>query len=215
MSRAHDDALDAADDALVAAVDAALAAAEHAAGARLDYRRGCPACCLGPFPITPLDARRLRRGLAALTASDPGRGAAIRARARADVAALAPHFPGDAATGRLSDDERAEEAIAARFSARPCPALDPASGRCDLYAFRPLSCRTYGPPVRLGGEALPPCERCFPACGDDEAERCRAAIDPEGREAALLCALAARGGDDGETLVAFALGLPEGERQPG
>ena len=29
-----------------------------------------------------------------------------------------------------------------------CPALDPATGRCDVYAWRPMTCRVFGPPVR-------------------------------------------------------------------
>ena len=28
-----------------------------------------------------------------------------------------------------------------------CPALDPATGACDLYAARPVTCRVFGPPV--------------------------------------------------------------------
>lgn len=205
MTAAFDDDLDVADAALLAALDEALAAAEHKAAARLDYRRGCPACCIGPFPITSLDAHRLRRGLAALALSDPARAAAVRARASQDVAVFTRHFPGDAATGRLSEDEQAEETFCARFAERPCPALDPRSGRCELYAFRPVSCRTYGPPVAMGATLLPPCERCFPGCADDEAERCRARIDPEGLEAELLRRLAVREADARETLVAFAL----------
>jgi hypothetical protein len=39
-----------------------------------------------------------------------------------------------------------------------CPALDPGSGACVLYDWRPLSCRTFGPPVRVAREDLPPCE---------------------------------------------------------
>lgn len=200
-----DDDLDARDEALVTRVDAALGAAARAAGARLDHARGCPACCLGPFAITALDARRLRRGLVHLAASDPARAAVVVARARADAARFAPRFPGDVASGVLSDDDAAEEAFASRFGAHPCSALDVASGRCELYAFRPLTCRTYGPPVRLGAQDLPPCESCFPGCDNAEAERCRAVIDPEGAEAALLRALEEATGERGETLVAFAL----------
>lgn len=204
MRTTHDDAaLDAADDALVAEIDAALLAAQHAAGARLDHARGCPACCIGPFPITALDARRLRRRLALLAAARPGRAQALRARAHDAVAVFTPHFPGDAATGRLDDDDAAEEAFAARFAGHPCPALDPASGRCELYASRPLSCRTHGPPVRVGGADLPACERCFPGGDDDEAARCRAVVDPRDREGELLRVLAERDGDAHETLVAF------------
>jgi Fe-S-cluster containining protein len=199
------DHIDLRDDALVAQVDAALLDAQRCLGPLLDHARGCPACCLGPFPITALDARRLRRGLARLREHDASRAAALERRAQADVAAFAPHFPGDPATGRLGDDETAEEVFATRFGGHPCPALDPASGRCELYALRPLTCRTFGPPVRVGAEDLPPCERCCPGAETATLEGCRARIDPEGHEAELLRALAEATDEDGETLVAFAL----------
>jgi Fe-S-cluster containining protein len=192
-----------ADRALVAAVDAAVAAAECAAGPRLVYS-GCPACCIGPFPINEPDARRLIRGVAALAASDPARAQAVRRRAAAAVARLAADFPGDAATGTLTDDDGAQDRFCRAHSDLPCPALDPRSGRCDVYDWRPLSCRTFGPPVRIGGEDLPPCERCFKG-GPAEADACRVTADPDGLEEALLDAIEARGGSSGETLVAFAL----------
>lgn len=95
-----------------------------------------------------------------------------------------------------------------------CPALDAATGRCDPYAWRPLARRTLGPPVRPGGEDLPPCAFCFGPFPAEDAERYRAAPDPEGREDSLLSALEARTGLGGETLIAFALlgGRPPGLR---
>lgn len=191
------------DAALLAEMDGALARAAEAAGNRLDHRRGCPACCIGPFPITVLDARRLGRGLRALTVRDPDRAAAVRRRARETVALVAASFPGDPATGRLADDKAAEERFSEAWAGLPCPALDPLTGSCDLYSERPLSCRSYGPPVRVGSQDLPPCHLCFVGSAE-EAESCRALLDPEGKEDALLRDLAARG-LEGETIVAFAL----------
>src|SRR6185503_2437633 len=106
---------------------------------------GCTECCLGPFPITRLDARRLAEGLAELAGRDPEAAAAMRERARQARRALRRGFPGDGATGRLGEDEDARARFFARHGALPCPALDPKSGACGLYAARPLSCRTYGP----------------------------------------------------------------------
>jgi len=70
----------------------------------------------------------------------------------------------------LLDARRLQRGLAVlegRFSSEhsdePCPALDPATGRCDLYGWRPLACRTMGPPVRIGGIDLPPCPFCFDA----------------------------------------------------
>jgi hypothetical protein len=48
----------------------------------------------------------------------------------------------------LSDAKRAELAARTREENREmCPALD-ADGRCGVYAFRPLICRSYGVPLR-------------------------------------------------------------------
>jgi len=48
------------DDALIQIVDAALAEAARRSGPWLLCRPGCAQCCLGEFPITQLDAARLR-----------------------------------------------------------------------------------------------------------------------------------------------------------
>lgn len=194
-ARGEAEALDA---ALVAGYDAALARAARCCGPALRFD-GCPACCLGPFPISAADAWRLRRGLAALAAAEPQRAEAVRTRARAAIEAFGDAYPGDRVSGWLGPDEAAEEAFAEDLASLRCPALEQ-DDRCALYASRPLACRSYGPPVRIAGTDLPPCQRCF--VGDAAlAERCRAALDPEDREAALLAAL----DELGETVIAFAL----------
>jgi Fe-S-cluster containining protein len=135
-------------DALVRIVDAALAQAVSVSGARLACRPGCCECCMGPFPISDLDAQRLRRGLAELEAADPPRAGQVRERARA-------------ATG--ADDE-------------PCPALDPSTGLCDLYAARPITCRVFGPPMRTNGGPVGLCELCFVGASDEEIAACATEI---------------------------------------
>jgi Fe-S-cluster containining protein len=191
------------DEDLIAAVDAAMEEARRRAGARWTCGVGSAACCFGAFPINRLDARRLQRGLRELSARDPARAAQIRARAREAVLSFRD-FPGDAKRGLLDADEAGEEAFCQRHAASPCPALDPLTLRCDLYAHRPVSCRTLGPPVRVGETDLAPCPHCYRACGlaDDAV---RVVVDPKGFEDHLLEDLEAREGGRGETLVAFAL----------
>jgi Fe-S-cluster containining protein len=189
-----------ADRALLAAVHESLSQGERSLADRLDYRRGCPRCCHGPFPINVLDARRLRRGLAALAARDPGRAEAIAARARVQVELYAPAFPGVA--GRLGEDDDLVERFCSDFGREPCPALN-ASGRCDLYDARPIACRTFGPPVRIGAQVLPACDWCFRG-SEAEAERPAAVVDAEGREDAILDRLEAAG-YRGDTVIAHAL----------
>lgn len=193
--------IDEADLDLLASVQRSLSQAEAACADRLDYGRGCPRCCYGPFPINALDAHRLRRGLTALRARHPERALAIVRRARRSAALFAEAFPG--AAGRLVEDESAIQAFCERFASEPCPALDPASGRCELYESRPLACRTFGPAVRIGDELLPPCDWCFVGSQED-ARRTAGVIDPERREDAILDRLEADGAV-GETVIAFAL----------
>ena len=205
--------LDAADDELVRVVEANLAAAVGRAGPLFGCGPGRTDCCRGLFPVNLLDARRLQRGMAALEARDPARAAAVRGRTARAVRRLARDFPGDPSTGLFGGDEEAEKAFCARHGARRCPALDPLTGRCDVYEWRPLACRSMGPPVRLGGVDLSACPYCFGPASPAEVERCRAVPDPEGREDALLDALEAREDRRGETIIPFALlGLPRARR---
>jgi len=194
-----------ADGDLTGAVDAAVLKAARKAGDQLVCRAGCSECCIGPFPINRLDAWRLREGLQSLRESDPKRAAAIEARAREAVGALSNGFPGDAATGLLGGDEAAEDKFFEEHSDRPCPVLDPATQTCDLYAHRPLSCRTYGPPVTFNGQDLPPCRLCFTASSPEATEACRVEPDRDGLERAILDRLKRDDGETHETLIAWAI----------
>ncbi len=120
--------IQAADRRLLDRISAVMAEAERRSGAWLACRPGCTQCCIGPFGITQLDALRLRRGLAALEASDPARARAVDARAAAYISAAAPVYPGDPATGELWE----QDSLPACLDDLPCPALDPATGCCDL-----------------------------------------------------------------------------------
>ena len=191
---------DRADRRLLQVIDEAMADATARAGDRLACRPGCTECCHGPFPINGLDARRLVRGLAELAALDPDRAAAVVDRACEQIPLLAPGFPGDPETGVLADSEDADPYFS-RHAALPCPVLDPATGRCDLYAWRPLSCRTFGPPVRIGASVLPPCRLCFQGSREEEIEACRVEPDPHGVEDRMVRRFEA----EEETLIAFAV----------
>src|ERR1039457_6717077 len=103
-----------------------MAEAVRLSGPWVVCEKGCAECCLGPFPITQLDAWRLRQGLAQLERSDPGRAAKVRQRAGEGVARVADS-PG-ALTSGFRDEEGDGEA---RFAPLPdeesCPALAPAT----------------------------------------------------------------------------------------
>jgi Fe-S-cluster containining protein len=181
-------------------VDSALAAAARKSGSWLVCRPGCWECCVGPFPITQVDAQRLRDGLAALQAADPERAARIMRRTR-EAAARMPEF----ADARPYDDAEFEARLAKLPDEEACPVLDPETGTCDLYAARPVTCRTFGPPVRWGGDAVGVCELCFHGASDQEIAACEVELDIADREAALLREHERLTGATGQTLVALAL----------
>jgi Fe-S-cluster containining protein len=198
--------LPAADRKLVQIVDAALAETARKSGEWLVCRKGCTQCCFGPFPISQLDAVRLRKGLADLETNDPRRAADVRERAKLAVTRLSPEFPGDPRSGILGEDEDAEARFSAFADDEPCPALDPATGTCDLYAARPMTCRTFGPPVRSGPEgALGVCELCYHGASDEQIAQCEMVPDPDGREEKLIAEVEKKTGKSGNTIVAFCL----------
>jgi Fe-S-cluster containining protein len=196
--------LPAGDRALIQIVDAALADAARRSGDWLACRPGCTQCCVGVFTISQLDALRLQRGLAKLEETDSPRAGRIRERARASVARLAAQFPGDAKTGVLDEGPEAEERFAEFANDEPCPVLDPKTGLCDLYEARPMTCRTFGPPVRSEG-GLGVCELCFHEASDEQIAACEMVPDPDDLESKLLRKVEKTGSPRGRTIVAFCL----------
>jgi Fe-S-cluster containining protein len=195
--------LPARDQELVQIMDASLAVAARRAGEWLVCRLGCTQCCYGVFAINSLDALRLSAGMGALRSAEPALAAEVERRARAWIAEYGANFPGDVETGLLgeSDVERFEEFA----NEAACPALDPATGRCDVYVWRPMTCRVFGPPVRMDagveeGVALGHCELCFAGASQREIAACEMPV-PHELEAELL----QEAGAKGETVVAFAL----------
>ena len=198
--------LPAADQKLVQIVDAALADAASKSGDWLVCRKGCTQCCYGPFAISQLDALRLHKGLAELEASDPKCAARVRQRAQQSVKQLSASFPGIPRTGILREDEEAEAAFAEFANDEPCPALDPVTGACDLYDARPMTCRTFGPPVRSGPEeGLAVCELCYHGATDQQIAECEMVPDPDNLEEKLIAEAEAQTGERGNTIVAWCL----------
>jgi len=195
-----------ADQQLVQMVDEALVETARKSGPWLVCRPGCTQCCIGPFPISQLDGARLRQGLQQLETQDPVRAARVRARADESVARLSSAFPGNPTTGILAEDEEAEAQFADFANDEPCPALDPATGMCDLYAARPMACRRFGPPVRSGPEGgLGVCDLCYHGASDEEIAACEMKPDPDNLEESLLREVAEKTGERGNTIVAFCL----------
>ena len=60
-----------------------------------------------------------------------------------------------------------------------CPVLDPATGLCDLYDARPITCRTFGPAVIMPNGGISTCELCFREASDEEIAAAAVAIPRE------------------------------------
>jgi Fe-S-cluster containining protein len=189
------------DRELVQIADTALADSVRRSGAWLACRPGCTQCCIGVFAITQLDAVRLQEGLAELDHRDPERAERVRRRAADAVHRLSPAFPGDASTGLLDENSDDFEDYA---NDEPCPALDPETGTCDLYAARPMTCRVFGPPIRSEG-GLGVCELCFQGATSEQIAACELHADTDELEAELLARVESATGKRGNTIVAFVL----------
>jgi Fe-S-cluster containining protein len=104
-------------------------------------RRGCSACCNGPFDISPADAELVAT---AFTRLDPATQAAVRSRAIAQLdryAEVAPEWGAPWNIEAIGDDlfDRVSDALADE----PCPALND-HGECLIYESRPATCRMTG-----------------------------------------------------------------------
>jgi Fe-S-cluster containining protein len=192
------------DRELVQIFDASLADAARRAGPRLACRPGCTQCCRGVFSIDALDAQRLAAGMEQLRAEQPAVASAIEARAREWIAAHAENFPGDPVTGLMGTTE-ADQARFDKFAESSpdthCPALDPATGLCTVYEWRPMICRLFGPPTRPApGAPLGICELCFKGASDDEIAACEMEVPHDLHEQILNELPNAK-----ETVVAYAL----------
>ena len=188
--------LPAGDTELVQIMNAALAEAARKAGEWLACRPGCTQCCHGAFAINELDAERLG---VALHAAEPAVAEAVRGRARAWIAEFGSEFPGDSTTGILGTSEEEQARFEDFANDAACPALNPETGLCDVYEGRPMTCRVFGPPVRMD-EGLGCCELCFVGASEAEIAACEMPVPHELEER-----LVAQMEQPGETVVAFAL----------
>jgi Fe-S-cluster containining protein len=104
-------------------------------------RRGCAACCNGPFDISPADAELVATAVARLDATTQA-GVRLRSAAqRSRYAALEPRWqaPWDA----TAIDDATFDRISDALADEPCPALND-RGECLIYHDRPATCRMTG-----------------------------------------------------------------------
>lgn len=104
--------------------------------------------------MTILDRQELQRGLRTLPDEQRKRIERIAAEQITVLTAAAPSLN----TNRFIDQwpEDMNEQFIERFDAWPCPALEQ-DGRCGLYEFRPLVCRSMGVPPDDGDSVSGAC----------------------------------------------------------
>jgi Fe-S-cluster containining protein len=115
---------------------------------QLPCRKGCSRCCVGLFPITILDADRLTQGLATLQADVRVTITATAQEQMAELETLAPVLRQNAYIDKWPDAD--QDRLTTALDRLPCPALDD-EGRCRVYPFRPVACRTMGIPEEREG----------------------------------------------------------------
>jgi Fe-S-cluster containining protein len=209
------------DARLIQITDLSLADTTLRAGEHLVCRPGCTQCCHGAFAINALDAMRLRSAMAAMAESQPAQAAAIAERASRYLADFGADFPGDRASGILGTSPDEELAFEDFANEAPCPALNPESGLCDVYTARPMTCRVFGPPVRMNtapmgddqkntnadqADGFAVCELCFTHATPEEIAAAEMNV-PHAEEQCLLDQM--QSGMD-NTIVAYCLTLPHG-----
>jgi len=191
------------DSDLLRIVDDWLERANARGGEHIACRPGCAQCCVGSFAINRLDAVRLQQGLSELAERDAERAQRILQRAADSLERTAEFFPGDLESGILDNSPEAAEVFEDFANDEPCPALDPESLTCDLYAHRPMTCRVYGPPLRSEG-GLGICELCFTQAAPEQIAAAEVPLQGSDVEEKLNRDLE-RALGAGETIVAFAL----------
>ena len=110
-------------------------------------KRGCSACCLGPFDISAADMAPLEEAFRALPRRTREE---VIARAREQMREVRLLEPGWEAPYDIDSigESRFDRVCSAMVKA-PCPFLD-AQGACRVYRDRPLACRMMGLPMRAG-----------------------------------------------------------------
>jgi Fe-S-cluster containining protein len=108
----------------------------------------CSDCCHALFDVTFIEALYINHKFNATF-----RGASLDAiLERANKADRLIHKLKRNATKALQSGEDEQEILAQMAEYRvPCPLLNQSS-LCDLYAFRPITCRLYGVPTAIGGQ---------------------------------------------------------------
>lgn len=116
--------------------------------------RGCSHCCVGLFSVTLLDRQEIQHGLQSLPSKERKRIVDTAVEQVGQLRLAAPRLCGNPFVDRWPDEEL--DTLVERFDALPCPALE-SDGRCGVYEYRPLVCRSMGIPQDHGLQVIGAC----------------------------------------------------------
>lgn len=113
-------------------------------------REGCADCCRALFDLSLVEAMYINQAFLAAFDYGPQRSAIMAAAARVDrdLTRVKRDMYRAEKNGAKTEDIMAR---AAGIKA-PCPLLD-GDERCQLYEARPITCRLYGVPTAIAGQA--------------------------------------------------------------
>lgn len=134
-------------ESLVAQVDAVFQKVAGNFAAEVRCREGCSDCCHALFDVTLIEALYLNARFSAL---DEVRRNEILIEA--DKADRKAYILKKQASRDASDVDHNEILLRTAKERIRCPLLD-TQERCQLYAYRPITCRIYGIPLDIGGKS--------------------------------------------------------------
>lgn len=130
---------------LAAGADAAFQKMEREHGDRISCDLHCVDCCHAIFGLFLIESAYLKHRFDELGANEKA-AALLRAdKADKELAALEKSL-------KQHDDPQLQAYALAKEKIR-CPLLDD-KDECVLYPFRPITCRVYGIPTAIGGQAF-------------------------------------------------------------
>jgi Fe-S-cluster containining protein len=132
---------------LVAASDEAFNRVRNAHADCVKCAEGCSDCCLAIFDLTLIEALYINHRFKQTFDLPAGSDLLEKAnRADRQIAKIKRRAHEQLKAGKPEDEilaDLARERV-------PCPLLN-SQNLCDLYAYRPLTCRFYGIPTAIGG----------------------------------------------------------------
>lgn len=137
-------------EALRASVDSLFQQIDQSNSGCVKCAKGCSDCCHALFDLSLVEALYINTKFNEKFSFGPERSAIIEYADESDrkIYKLKRKFFKDSQEGRDSNEILAE---AGKVRMR-CPLLNE-QGNCQLYEYRPLTCRLYGIPVKIGGDA--------------------------------------------------------------